>query len=108
MRKNTQKEGDRAVETFLCGPGDQSRHGEIDHVVWSTNYLHQALFLQDSNWLDTLHNHGDRAAMDARDIERYLTELGAALKNGGMKQPLRMMVISESYQGVSQSLYRRV
>ncbi len=31
--------------------------------------------------------------MEARDIERYLAELGAALKNRGIKKPLRMMII---------------
>jgi hypothetical protein len=35
--------------------------------------------------------------MEARDIERYLAELGAALKNRGVKKPLRMMIIGGAY-----------
>jgi hypothetical protein len=35
--------------------------------------------------------------MEARDIERYLADLGAALKNRGVKQPLRMMLIGGAY-----------
>ena len=30
--------------------------------------------------------------MEADDIERYLAELGAALKNRGVKKPLRVMI----------------
>ncbi len=35
--------------------------------------------------------------MEARDIERYLADLGAALKNRGVKKPLRMMLIGGAY-----------
>ena len=35
--------------------------------------------------------------MEARDIERYLVDLGAALKNRGVKKPLRMMLIGGAY-----------
>jgi len=35
--------------------------------------------------------------MEARDIKRYLADLGAALKNRGVKQPLRMMLIGGAY-----------
>ncbi len=35
--------------------------------------------------------------MEAHDIERYLAELGAALKNRGVKKPLRMMIIGGAY-----------
>jgi len=35
--------------------------------------------------------------MEARDIKRYLAELGAALKNRGVKKPLRMMLIGGAY-----------
>jgi len=35
--------------------------------------------------------------MQARDIERYLVDLGAALKNRGVKKPLRMMLIGGAY-----------
>ena len=36
--------------------------------------------------------------MEARDIKRYLADLGAALKNRGVKTPLRMMLIGGAYQ----------
>jgi hypothetical protein len=35
--------------------------------------------------------------MEARDIKRYLADLGAALKNRGVKKPLRMMLIGGAY-----------
>ena len=35
--------------------------------------------------------------MEARDIKRYLADLGAALKNRGVKTPLRMMLIGGAY-----------
>ena len=35
--------------------------------------------------------------MEARDIERYLADLGAALKNRGVKTPLRLMLIGGAY-----------
>jgi hypothetical protein len=35
--------------------------------------------------------------MQARDIKRYLADLGAALKNRGVKKPLRMMLIGGAY-----------
>jgi hypothetical protein len=35
--------------------------------------------------------------MEAGDIKRYLADLGAALKNRGVKQPLRMMLIGGAY-----------
>lgn len=35
--------------------------------------------------------------MEAQDIERYLDELGAALKNRGIKKPIRTMIIGGAY-----------
>lgn len=35
--------------------------------------------------------------MEARDIERYLADLGAALKNRGVKKPLRILLIGGAY-----------
>ena len=35
--------------------------------------------------------------MQARDIERYLAELGAELKQRGIKQPLRILIIGGAY-----------
>jgi len=35
--------------------------------------------------------------LEARDIKRYLADLGAALKNRGVKTPLRMMLIGGAY-----------
>lgn len=35
--------------------------------------------------------------MEAHDMECYLAELGAALKNQGLKKPLRMMIIGGAY-----------
>lgn len=35
--------------------------------------------------------------MEARDIKRYLADLGAALKNRGVKKPLRLMLIGGAY-----------
>jgi len=35
--------------------------------------------------------------MEARDIERYLAELGAELKQRGIKQPIRILIIGGAY-----------
>ena len=35
--------------------------------------------------------------MEARDIERYLADLGSALKDRGVEKPLRMMLIGGAY-----------
>ena len=35
--------------------------------------------------------------MEAEDIERYLTELGAELKNRGLKKPVRILLIGGAY-----------
>lgn len=35
--------------------------------------------------------------MEAEDIERYLAELGAELKNRGLKKPLRVLLIGGAY-----------
>ncbi len=35
--------------------------------------------------------------MEAQDIERYLTELGAELSTRGIKKPIRMMIIGGAY-----------
>lgn len=35
--------------------------------------------------------------MEARDIERYLAELGAELKRRGIKQPIRLLLIGGAY-----------
>jgi hypothetical protein len=35
--------------------------------------------------------------MEAGDIERYLTELGAELKNQGLKKPVRILLIGGAY-----------
>jgi hypothetical protein len=35
--------------------------------------------------------------MEAADIEQYLTELGAELKNRGVKKPIRMLIIGGAY-----------
>jgi hypothetical protein len=37
------------------------------------------------------------AKMDAKDIERYLAELGAELKNRGLKKPVRILLIGGAY-----------
>ena len=44
--------------------------------------------------------------MEARDIERYLADLGAALKNRGVKKPLRMMLIGGAYMLVLENAPR--
>jgi hypothetical protein len=35
--------------------------------------------------------------MEAEDIERYLAELGAELKNRGLKKPVRILLIGGAY-----------
>ena len=35
--------------------------------------------------------------MEAEDIERYLAELGAELKNRGLKKPVRVLLIGGAY-----------
>lgn len=35
--------------------------------------------------------------MDAEEIERYLAELGAELKNRGIKKPVRVLLIGGAY-----------
>lgn len=35
--------------------------------------------------------------MEAEDIERYLAELGAELKNRGIKKPIRLLIIGGAY-----------
>ena len=35
--------------------------------------------------------------MEAEDIERYLAELGAELKNRGLRKPVRVLLIGGAY-----------
>ena len=44
--------------------------------------------------------------MQARDIKRYLADLGAALKNRGVKKPLRMMLIGGAYMLLLENAHR--
>ena len=37
------------------------------------------------------------AKLEAEDIERYLAELGAELKNRGLKKPVRILLIGGAY-----------
>lgn len=56
------------------------------------------LSTQSGNWLDRLYKHVYiGATMEAQDIERYLVELGTALKNRGVKKSIRMMLIGGAY-----------